>query len=130
MDPIADMLTLIRNAQSSGKDEVSFAFSRVKNDIAKILEKENFVEKAELEGRNIKRTIKITLKRRESGKDPAILGLKRISKPGQRIYKSFKEIRPIKSGYGIAIISTSKGLMTNKDARKQKSGGEVICEVW
>lgn len=117
------MLTLIRNAQAAGKTEVSFPFSKLKHEITKILEKENFVKKTELEGRKTKKIIKITFKY-------PISGLKKISKPGQRIYKSFTQMRPVKSGYGIAIISTSKGLMTDKEARKQKIGGEVLCQAW
>lgn len=122
MDPIADMLTAIRNANAVKKETVSVPFSAVKYEIAKILAKNGFAQKIESDGRKTRMVIKITA--------PALSGLKRISKPGQRIYKSFREIKPVKSGYGIAIISTSKGLMTDKEARKQKLGGEVICEIW
>lgn len=129
IDPITDILNRIRNAQSVNKETVTVPFSNLKYEIAKILEKEDFIEKVEKKGRKIKKIIEITLKY-DKNKKPVISGLKRISKPGQRIYKSFKEIKPIKGGYGIAIISTSKGLMIDKEARKQKLGGEVICEVW
>ena len=129
MDPIADMLTSIRNAQAVKKDSLSFPFSKLKHEVAKILEKSGFVEKIEAEKKKFKRTLKITLKYGDLGV-PAVLGLRRISKPGQRIYKGFSEIKRVKGGYGIAIISTSKGLMTDKEARKQRLGGEVICEVW
>ena len=129
MDPIADMLTVIRNAQAVKKDTVVVPFSNLKYEIARILEKNGFVDKVAKEGRKTKRAIMITLKYGEA-KEPAISGLKRISKPGQRIYKKFKELKSVKSGFGIAIISTSKGLMTDKEARKQKLGGEIICEVW
>ena len=129
MDPIADMLTSIRNAQAVKKDTADVPFSNLKYEIAKILGKHGFIEKVEKEGRKVKRAIKIVLRYNED-KSPKISGLKRISKPGQRIYKNFKSLKPIMSGYGIAIISTSKGLMTDKEARKQKLGGEVICEVW
>lgn len=128
-DPIADMLTSIRNAQKVQKDTVDIPFSNLKYEIAKILEKKGFVGKLNKEGRKTTRIIKISLKYVED-KSPVISGLKRISKPGQRVYKRFKEIKPIKSGFGIAIISTPKGLMTDKEARKQGLGGEVICEVW
>jgi small subunit ribosomal protein S8 len=128
-DSIADMLTTIRNAQAVGKTEVNIPFSNLKYSIAKILEKEGFVEKVETKLRKTKKIIKIDLKYLED-KTPAISGLKRISKPGQRIYKGFKEIKKVKSGFGIAIISTCQGLITDKEARKQKIGGEVICEVW
>lgn len=139
MDPISRMLTSIRNAQAVLKPTVAIPFSNLKYEIAKILERERFVEKAEKKGKKIKKTIEITLKylpRNENsllrGQDqiPAISGLKRISKLGQRIYINHKAIKPVKGGYGIAIISTSKGLLTNKEARKQKLGGELICEIW
>ncbi len=129
MDPIADMLTSIRNAQAAKKDAVDVPFSNIKYEIAEILEKHGFIEKVEKEGRKVKRVIKIFLKY-EKDKSPKISGLKRISKPGQRIYKNFKSLKPVMSGYGVAVISTPKGLMTDKEARKQKLGGEVICEVW
>jgi small subunit ribosomal protein S8 len=125
---ITEMLNKIRNAQAVLKEQVDIPFSNFKYEIAKILEKYNFAESVEKKGKKDKKIIEITLKYTE--KVPAISGLKRISRPGQRIYKSFKELRPVKSGYGIAIISTPKGLMTDKEARKQRLGGEVICEVW
>lgn len=127
-DPIADMLTQIRNSQAVLKPETRVSFSKLKYKIAKILEEEGFVEKVLRKGRGPKRFIKIVLKYED--KKGAISGLKRISKPGQRIYLSAKKLRPVRGGYGIAIISTSKGLMTDKEARKKRLGGEVICEVW
>ncbi|MCP6719600.1 MAG: 30S ribosomal protein S8 [Patescibacteria group bacterium] len=128
MDPIADMLTSIRNAQSVSKETVKVPFSKLKFEIAKILEKEGFINKAERKGKKIKKFIEIDLKYED--KTAVISGLRKVSKPGQRIYISSKEIRPVRSGYGISIISTSKGLMTNKKARRQNMGGEVICEIW
>ncbi|PIP25104.1 MAG: 30S ribosomal protein S8 [Candidatus Nealsonbacteria bacterium CG23_combo_of_CG06-09_8_20_14_all_36_12] len=148
MDPISDMLTSIRNAIAVLHPTVDIPFSNLKYEIAKILEKEKFIEKTEKKGKKTKRFIEITLKyfkktpvegplrpRSEASEThpfgrPAISGLKRISKPGQRIYTPSKKIKRVKGSYGIAIISTSKGLMTDKEARKQKLGGEVICEVW
>jgi small subunit ribosomal protein S8 len=127
MDPIADMLTSIQNAQRAKKESLRVSFSKLKFEIAKILEREGFVDKVEERGR-YKKSILIHLKYDEGR--PAISGVKRISKPGQRIYKGYSEIKRAKGGYGIAIISTSKGLMTDKEAKKQKVGGEVICEVW
>jgi len=138
-DPITDMLNRIRNAQAVLKETVDIPFSNLKYEISIILEKENFIEKVEKKGRKTKKFIKINLKYLPSratakGEDKikvaAISGLKRISKPGQRIYLSAKKIRRVRGGYGIAIISTPKGLMTNKDARKKKLGGEIICEIW
>ena len=127
-DPIADFLNRIRNAQALLKEEVLVPFSNLKYEIAKILEEQKFIKKAGKKGKTQKRVIEITL-RYDEGKS-AISGLKRISKPGQRIYKGFKDLRPVRSGYGIAVISTSKGLMADKEARKQKLGGEVLCEIW
>ena len=97
------------------------------------MEKEDFIKKAEKKGKMPKSTLKIDLryKKEESGPEvPAILGVRRISTPGQRIYKKAKDMKLVKGGYGIAIISTPKGLMTNRQARKQKLGGEMIVEIW
>lgn len=127
-DPITDMLNRIRNAQAVLKPTVDIPFSNLKYEIAKILEKQGFIEKIEKRGKKIKKIFEIVLK--YDNKSPAISGLKRVSKPGQRIYKSFEELRYIRRGCGIAIVSTSKGLMVNKETRKQKLGGEVLCEVW
>ena len=140
-DPIADMLNRIRNAQAVLSPTVSIPFSELKYKIAKILEKEKFVEKVGKRGKGIRKKIRITLKYESQNKEeqnreqenkgmPAISGLKRISKPGQRIYSSSKKIKKVKGGYGIAIISTPKGLMTDKEAKKQKLGGEILCEIW
>ncbi len=128
MYPIADMLNRIRNAQAVQKETVEVSFSNMNLEIAKILEKNDFVGKAEKKGKKTKKIIEIILK--YDGKDPAVSGLKIISKPGQRIYVQSKNIKNVRGGYGISIISTPKGLMTNKEARKQKVGGELICEVW
>lgn len=127
-DPISDMLNRIRNAQAVLKETVNIPFSNLKYEIAKILKKEGFVEKVEKKGRKIKRMIEITLK--YENKTSVISGLARISKPGQRVYFKAKKIKRVKEGYGIAIISTSKGLMVDKEARKEKLGGEVICKIW
>ena len=127
-DPIADMLNRIRNAQAVSHPTVVFPFSKFKYEIAKILQKEGFVGEVEKQKRKEEKIIKINLKYSE--KKPVISGLKRISKPGQRIYTLAKNIKSVCSGYGIAIISNSKGLMTNKEARKRKLGGEIICEIW
>lgn len=127
-DPISDMLTRIRNAQAVSKPDISLPFSSLKYSIAKILEKEGLIESTEKKGRGPKKKINIVLKYNEEG--PVISGLKRVSKPGQRLYYSSKDIRPVRGGFGIAIVSTPKGLMTDRDARKKNIGGEIICEVW
>lgn len=128
VDPITDMLNRIRNALAVGRTTVEIPFSNLKYEIAKILEKEGFIDKTEKKGKKVKKFIEVTLK--YDNKVPVISGLKRVSRPGQRIYLPFKKIRPVKGGYGLSIISTPKGLMTNKQARKQKLGGEVLCEIW
>jgi len=128
MDPIADMLTIIRNAQAVLKETVVVPYSEIKFEIAKVLKKENFIEEIEKKGKKIRKTIEIKLKYKD--KEPAISGIKRVSKPGQRIYTAAGKIKGIRGGYGMAIISTSKGLMTDKEARKQNLGGEILCKVW
>ena len=127
-DPIADMFNRIRNAQAVLKETVDIPFSKLKYEIAKILKKEGFIEKLEKKGKKITKSIEITLK--YELKEPGIIGIKKISKSGQRVYSKIKKIRKVKEGYGISIISTPKGLMTNKDAKKEKLGGEIICEIW
>lgn len=127
-DPISDMIIRITNAQAVLRPTVSIPFSNFKYEIAKILEKEGFIEKLEEKGKKVKKIIEITLKYHD--KEPIISGLKRVSKPGQRIYTEAKKIKKLKGGYGLAIISTPKGLMTNKEAKKKKLGGEIIFEVW
>jgi len=127
-DPITDMLNRIKNAQAIAKIEVLVPLSRIKNEIAMILSKENFIGEVKKTTKGKAKILKISLKY-DNGVQ-AIAGFKRISKPGQRIYERFSEIRKVHGGYGISIVSTSKGLMTDKDARKQKIGGEIICQIW
>jgi len=128
-DPISDMLTSIRNAVAVRQPTVLIPFSKLKYELLEILEKKGFIEKVEKRGRKAKKIIKITLKYSKDG-EPAISGLKRISKPGQRIYSPWNKIKRVKGGLGIAIISTSKGLMTDNEARKKRTGGEILCEIW
>lgn len=124
-DPITDMLNQIKNAQAVSRKTVNIPFSNLKYEIALILEKHGFVEKIEKKGRIPKKSIEITLKY------PVVIsGLKRISKPGQRIYTGFKYVKGSKGALGILIISTPKGLMTDKEARKNRLGGEILCEIW
>jgi len=128
MDPIADMLTSIRNAQAVLKETVVVPYSEMKFEILKIFKKENLIEQVEKKGRKARRSIEVKLKYED--KEPVISSLKRVSKPGQRIYTTAGKIRRVRDGYGISIISTSKGLMTNKEARRKNMGGEIICEIW
>lgn len=127
-DPITDMLNQIKNGEAVGKTEVLVPLSKIKNEIAAILSKEGFIGEAKKTTKGKLKILKIALK--YENEVPAIAGFKRVSKPGQRIYEGFAEIKKVHGGYGISIISTSKGLMTNKDARYKKLGGEVICQIW
>jgi|SRR5688572_16369726 small subunit ribosomal protein S8 len=127
-DPIADMLTRIRNAQQARHESVVVPSSKIKGEIARILKNEGFIRDYELPKEN-ERDIKVHL--RYSGKrEPVVTGLKRVSKPGLRIYAKSKDMPRILGGLGIAIVSTPQGLMTATDARRANVGGEILCYVW
>lgn len=126
-DPIADMLTRIRNASAVKKQEVIIPFSKIKYEISKILEAENLIEKVE---KNEDNSRVFVLKLKYNNNKSAINSLKRISKPGRRVYVAKDEMPYVLNNLGIAIISTSQGLMTNKQARKKGVGGELICEIY
>ena len=128
-DPIADMLTRIRNANQNRSKEVIIPSSKMKLEIAKILKEEGFIEEFNVNNENVQSTLTLTLKYGQN-KERVITGLKRISKPGLRVYAKNDEVPRVLNGLGIAIISTSKGIMTDKEARKQKLGGEVLAYVW
>lgn len=128
MEPITDMFNRIMNAQAIGIQTVEFPFSNLKGKIVEILKKEDFIADMKKKGKKPYQTIKILLK--YADKNGVISGFKRVSKPGQRIYRKAHEIRRVKNGYGISIISTNRGLMTDKEARRNKTGGEVMVEVW
>ncbi len=128
-DPIADMLTRIRNAITVSYETVDIPASRLKVNIAKVLKDEGMIRNYKvLQGEPMK-NLRIALKYDEKGR-PVITGLKRVSKPGCRVYSGTESIPQVLNGYGISIVSTSKGLMTDKDARKRKLGGEILCSVW
>ena len=129
-DPIADMLTRIRNAQVAKHDAVIVPASNTKKAIAKILLNEGYVKAVDYIDNGVQGNIKITLKYVNGKQTPVIAGLKRISKPGLRVYARCEELPKVLGGLGIAIISTSKGLMTDKEARKQAMGGEVLAYIW
>ena len=129
-DPIADMLTRIRNANTSKHDTVDVHASKMKNAIAEILFNEGYIQKYELvEDGNFK-NIRITLKYGKDKNEKIITGLKRISKPGLRIYAGKDELPRVLGGLGIAIISTNQGVVTDKQARKLNVGGEVLAYIW
>lgn len=129
-DPIADMLTRIRNANTAKHDTVDVPMSKMKLSIADILVDEGYVAKYDIVGEGVQRVIRITLKYGADKNEKIISGLKRISKPGLRIYADSENLPKVLSGLGTAIISTSKGVMTDKAARKQNVGGEVLAYIW
>lgn len=128
-DPIADMLTRVRNANSAGKQTVSIPSSKKLVEIARIMQEEGYIAGYEVESAEPRDILEITLKYGEK-KDRTIRGLKRISKPGLRIYAGKDELPRVLGGLGTAIISTSKGVMADRDARKMGVGGEVIAYIW
>ena len=128
-DTIADMLTRIRNANQMRYEEVKVPASNIKKEIARILKEEGFIKDYKIENNDAQGTIVLTLKYTDK-KERVITGLKRISKPGLRVYANKDEIPKVLNGLGIAIISTSKGIMTDKEARKENIGGEVLAYIW
>jgi len=128
-DPIADMLTRIRNANAMKYKEVSMPTSKTKTEIARILKDEGFIEDYKIRNDKPSKTLVLTLKYTNK-KERVITGLKRISKPGLRVYSGANDVPKVLNGFGIAIISTSKGIMTDKEARKNSLGGEVMAYIW
>jgi small subunit ribosomal protein S8 len=128
-DPIADLLTRIRNGLQARKAEVRIPHSKVKARIAEILRVEGYIEDVEVIPAGVRSEIKVTL-RYTTARAPVIKGLRRVSKPGLRVYKPRGDLPKVQGGLGVAIVSTSRGLMTDRDARRTGIGGEVLCEVW
>ena len=128
-DPIADMLTRIRNALTAKHDSVEIPASNMKKEIANILLSEGFVQDVKFEEEGVQGKIVVTLKYGPK-KEKVISGLKRVSRPGLRVYAGASELPKVLGGMGIAVLSTSKGIMTDKQARKANVGGEVLCYVW
>ena len=129
-DPIADMLTRIRNANTAKHDTVDIPSSKMKKSIADILTNEGYIKGYEVIEDGVKATIKVSLKYGKDKNEKVISGIKRISKPGLRVFAGKDELPKVLGGLGIAIISTSQGLMTDKEARNKGIGGEVIAFVW
>jgi small subunit ribosomal protein S8 len=129
-DPIADMLTRIRNANTAKHDTVEVPSSKMKKAIAEILLNEGYITKFELSQDGVQENIRITLKYGKDKNEKVISGLKRISKPGLRVYADTDNLPKVLGGLGTAIISTNKGVITDKEARKQNVGGEVIAFIW
>ena len=126
-DPIADMLTRVRNAHMAGLEKVDIPHSQMKSEIALVLKREGYIKDFAVEGGS--RTLKVFLKY-TSELVPVIHGIQRKSKPGRRVYVGVDELPRVLSGLGMAILSTSEGVMTDKEARKRHIGGEVLCSVW
>ena len=129
-DTIADMLTRIRNANLAKHQIVQVPATKMTRNISKVLREEGFIYAFEEIGENLKNYLVISLKYKGKNKKPVINALKRISKPGLRVYANHKELPKVLGGIGIAIISTSKGVMTDRQARHYGLGGEVICYIW
>jgi small subunit ribosomal protein S8 len=128
-DPIADMLTRVRNAAKAKFNSVDIPGSTLKIELAKILKNEGYIRNYKFLKDGKQGILRIYLKY-GAGQSDVIYGLKRISKPSRRIYVKCKEIQPVYNGMGIAILSTSKGVMTDKTARREKVGGEILCQIW
>ena len=129
-DPIADMLTRIRNANNAKHDTVDVPASNMKKSIAQILLDEGYIKNFQIINDGTQGVIRITLKYLQPGKEKALTGLRRVSKPGLRVYAGAEELPRVLHGLGVAIVSTSKGVMTDKKAREAHVGGEVLAFVW
>jgi len=135
MDPISNMLVSIKNASAKRKERVDIPYSGIKAGVVKLLKEEGFITNYKFvdskTDKNVdsRGVIRITLKYTQD-KQPVIVGMKRISRPGLRVYRSYMEIPRVRAAFGVTILSTSKGLLTDEKAREQKVGGEVICQVW
>lgn len=128
-DPIGDMLTRIRNASRVKAEVVEMPHSSLKNNLARVLKREGFIHDYTAESGGAKKRLRLYLKY-DAARDSVVRGLKRVSKPGLRRYVSYKDLKPVLSGTGLAIISTSRGLLTDREARKQRLGGEWLCTIW
>ena len=129
MDPIADFLTVIRNGLAIKRKEVRAPFSRIKHEIARILLEEGYISNFQVEGEGIARKLLVTLKYNEDGSS-VIRGIERISRQGRRVYADTETIPKVLGGLGIAVLTTSRGVMTGREADVERTGGEVICKVW
>lgn len=128
-DPIADMLTRIRNAVAVGHERVRVPSSKMKEALARILAAEGFIDRYEVNPAGPGAELTLVL-RYGDRRSPAIQGIRRVSKPGHRIYRGSDELKRVQGGLGVAVISTSQGLLPDREARRRKLGGEIVCEVW
>ena len=129
-DPIADMLTRIRNACLARHQVTEIPATKMTRSIAQVLRAEGFIGEVEETGEGVKKNLKIALKYKGRHRRPIITALKRVSRPGLRVYANHRDLPRVLGGIGIAIVSTSQGIMTDRDARQQGIGGEVLCYVW
>jgi small subunit ribosomal protein S8 len=128
-DPIADMLTRIRNAMTALHAETTMPSSKLKEEVARILSEEGYIDGYSVEDARVGKELTIRL-RYDDQRVPALSGLARVSSPGRRVYKGAKDVPRVRDGIGVAIISTSDGVMTDREARSRNVGGEILCEVW
>lgn len=128
-DPIADYLTRVRNSLAAGKDRCDVPASRIKLELSKILQEEGFIRSFKVVDEGPQRTLRVYLRYSSEG-EPAIHGLERVSRPGRRVYRPVDDLPKVRGGIGVAVVSTSKGLMTDARARELRLGGEVMCRVW
>ena len=128
-DPISDMLTRIRNANQALHPKVSMPASKIKQSIAEILKEEGYIDGVAVEGEGVHKQLVLTM-RYGKERSRVIKGLNRISSPGQRVYSPSTELPRVRGGLGVAIVSTSEGLLTDREARRRNVGGEIVCEVW
>jgi len=128
-DPIADMLTRIRNANQALHPEAIMPSSKLKEQIARILSEEGFVDGYNVADARVGKALTVRL-RYQNGRDRVLKGIRRVSKPGSRVYKGAQDIPRVAGGIGLSIVSTSEGLLTDREARRRNVGGEVLCEVW
>jgi small subunit ribosomal protein S8 len=127
-DPIADFITRLKNASMAGKATVVVPHSKMKQAIAEILLREGFITAFEKKGKKVKKYLEVAVK--YEGTKPEVRGVKRVSKLGKRVYFGVRDIRPVKFGQGIMVLSTPRGLMTDREARKEKVGGEALFSIW
>ncbi|HEY7584185.1 MAG TPA: 30S ribosomal protein S8 [Acidimicrobiia bacterium] len=128
-DPIADMLTRIRNSIAVGHEQVEMPLSKLREGIAKILVVEGYIDRYETSGEGVHQNLILFL-RYGPRRSPVIAGLRRVSRPGHRVYRQATEIPRVQGGLGVAVVSTSQGLLADREARRRRLGGEILCEVW
>jgi small subunit ribosomal protein S8 len=128
-DPIADMLTRLRNANTAYKSRVDIPLSKLKEELARILVSEGYVDGYEIVGEGVHRSLRLKL-RYGPERSRVINGLRRVSKPGLRVYRGASDLPRVNGGLGVAVISTSQGVLPDREARRRRLGGEVMCEVW